>query len=143
MALSLVALFGVSSAPSFSSDGLDVDAPPVWRVVPSPSMSAARRLHYSYDDYLSLLAMSDIKLEYCEGAIYAMAGGTAAHAELAANTITAIKKHLPGCSVFSSDLKVRIEKTDLSTFPDISVISGERRFSPLDANALTNPVILV
>lgn len=106
-------------------------------------MSTARRLHYSYEDYLSLLAMSDIKLEYCEGTIYAMAGGTAAHAELAANTIAAIKRSMPGCSVFSSNLKVRIEKTDLSTFPDVSLICGERVFSRLDPNALTNPVLLV
>lgn len=36
-------------------------------------MSTARRLHYSYEEYLHTLSMSDVKLEYCEGVIYAMA----------------------------------------------------------------------
>ena len=45
------------------------------------------RLHYSYAEYQELLARSDFKLEYCDGVIYAMAGGTIAHAELAAAAI--------------------------------------------------------
>ncbi|MBM4363655.1 MAG: Uma2 family endonuclease, partial [Deltaproteobacteria bacterium] len=47
-------------------------------------MSTARRLHHSYEDYLRALEVSGVKLEYCEGEIYAMAGGTPAHADLAA-----------------------------------------------------------
>lgn len=45
--------------------------------------------------------------------------------------------------VSSSDLEVRIETTDLSTFPDVSVVCGERRFSEIDKNALINPTLLV
>lgn len=47
------------------------------------------------------------------------------------------------CRVSSSDLKVRIEATDLSSFPDVTVVCGERQFSPIDANAVTNPTLLV
>ena len=32
-------------------------------------MSTARRLHYSYEDYLRSLEMSDVKLEFCDGVI--------------------------------------------------------------------------
>lgn len=82
-------------------------------------MTTARRVHHSYADYLSALEMSDVKLEYCDGEIYAMAGGTPAHAELAAAAIGLLLNALRGqCRVFSSDLKVRIEATDLSAFPD-------------------------
>jgi len=45
-------------------------------------MSTAKRLHYSYAEYLSSLEISPLKLEYCDGAIYAIAGGTPAHALL-------------------------------------------------------------
>jgi Uma2 family endonuclease len=106
-------------------------------------MSTARRLHFSYQDYLAALELSDLKLEYCEGVIYAMAGGTPAHAELSLNLGAILKRELARCSVFSSDLKVRIERTDLSAFPDVSVVCGGREFSPVDRNALTNPTILV
>lgn len=47
-------------------------------------MSTANRLHYDYDEYLRSLEMSELKLEYCDGVIYAIAGGTRAHAELSA-----------------------------------------------------------
>lgn len=106
-------------------------------------MSTARRLHFSYQDYLSALEVSELKLEYCEGVIYAMAGGTPTHAELSVNSAAILKRELTKCSVFSSDLKVRIERTDLSAFPDVSVVCGAREHSPIDKNALTNPVILV
>ena len=54
-------------------------------------MSTARRLHFSYQDYLSALEVSEFKLEYCEGVIYAMAGGTLEHIRLASNLNAALK----------------------------------------------------
>ncbi|MBK7534770.1 MAG: Uma2 family endonuclease [Myxococcales bacterium] len=107
-------------------------------------MSTAKRLHYDYADYLRSLELSDLKLEYCDGVIYAMAGGTPAHAQLSAAIIVALHRVLPRtCRVATSDMKVRIEASDLSTFPDASVICGELRVSSLDSNAVTNPTLLV
>lgn len=107
-------------------------------------MSTAKRLHYDYADYLRCLDVSPLKLEYCDGVIYAMAGGTRAHAELSAAVIVALHRVLPkGCRLASSDLKVRIDASDLSTFPDVSVVCGEPRASRIDANAVTNPSLLV
>ena len=45
-------------------------------------MITARRLHHSYQEYLGALEVSGVKLEYCDGEIYASAGGTPAHADL-------------------------------------------------------------
>ncbi len=107
-------------------------------------MSTARRLHHTYADYLRALEVSTIKLEYCEGEIYAMAGGTPAHADLAAAMTRLLGNALLGtCRVSSSDLKVRIEATDLSTFPDVTVVCGERHVAAVDRNAVTNPTLLV
>lgn len=107
-------------------------------------MSTAKRLHYSYDEYLRALEVGQLKLEYCDGVIYAMAGGSPAHAELAASVIGVMRPQLLGrCSVYTSDLKVRVEASDLSTFPDVSVVCGPRQVSAMDANAITNPSILV
>ncbi|MDQ2643158.1 MAG: Uma2 family endonuclease [Myxococcota bacterium] len=107
-------------------------------------MTTARRLHHTYDEYLRALEMSGVKLEFCEGEIYAMAGGTPAHAELAASVTRLLGNALLGrCRVASSDLKVRIEATDLSTFPDVTVICGERQTASVDRNAITNPTVVV
>ena len=107
-------------------------------------MSSARRVHHTYDQYLRALELSELKLEYCEGGIYAMAGGTPLHAALAGDLIRLLGNALLGQSqVFSSDLEVRIEATDLSTFPDVTVVRGETQLAPLDAHAVTNPRLLV
>lgn len=106
-------------------------------------VTSAKRLHYSYAEYQELLARSDFKLEFCDGVIYAMAGGTIAHAELGAAAIELLARLLPDCRVFTSDLKVRIDATDLSTFPDVSLLCGELERSAIDAQALTNPTLLV
>jgi Uma2 family endonuclease len=107
-------------------------------------MSTARRLHHSYEDYLRALEVSGVKLEYCEGEIYAMAGGTLAHADLAASITRLLGNALlDRCRVSSSDLKVRIEATDLTTFPDVTVVCGERELARIDRNAVVNPTLLV
>ena len=108
-------------------------------------MTMARRLRYTYADYLRALESSELKLEFFDGEIYAMAGGTPAHADLAASMIRLLGNAFAGkpCRVSSSDLKVRIEETGLATFPDVSVVCGERLLSKDDKNAVTNPTLLV
>jgi Uma2 family endonuclease len=107
-------------------------------------VTTARRLHHPYEDYLRALELSAVKLEYCDGEIYAMAGGTPAHADLAASITRLLGNALQGsCRVSSSDLKVRVEATDLSTFPDVSAVCGERQLAAMDPNAVINPTLLV
>ena len=119
----------------------DSSPTPLWYTA---LMSTAKRLHYSYAEYVTLLQESNFKLEYCDGVIYAMAGGSIAHAALAASVVRILGQALRGaCTVFTSDLKVRVDASDLSTFPDVSVVCGSPENSPLDANALINPTLLV
>jgi len=107
-------------------------------------VTTARRVHHSYEDYLAALEMSEVKLEFCDGEMYAMAGGTPAHADLAASAIGLLRAALLGrCRVATSDLKLRVEATGLSTFPDVSVVCGERLVASIDRNAITNPTLLV
>ena len=107
-------------------------------------MTTARRVHHSYAEYLNLLEISSVKLEFCDGEIYAMAGGTPAHADLGASMIRLLGNALGAeCRVSSSGLKVRIESTDLTTFPDVTVVCGERETAQIDSNAVINPTLLV
>ncbi len=107
-------------------------------------MTTAKRLHYDYEDYLRLLRTSDVKLEFCDGVIYAMAGGTPAHAFLGGAAIRLLGQALIGrCKVSSSDLRIRVDASDLSTYPDASVICGGVQTSAIDNMAATNPSILV
>jgi len=49
----------------------------------------------------------------------------------------------PGCRTFTSDLRVRVAATGLSTYPDAAVVCGRSLRAPDDPMAVTNPVLLV
>lgn len=104
----------------------------------------SRRVHYTYDEYVALEDTSTVRHEYLDGEIYAMAGGSPDHAALAANVIRALGTQLPaGCRIFTSDLRIRIPQTGLSTYPDVAVVCGATARASDDRLAVTNPVLLV
>jgi len=99
----------------------------------------------SYDAYLALERDTGQRYEWLDGRVYAMAGGSLPHGALSAAMLAELRTLalLRGCVVFSSDTKVRVEATGLSTYPDGSVVCGPAQTSPRDRNAMTNPVVLV
>jgi Uma2 family endonuclease len=100
--------------------------------------------YYSYEEYRVLEKDSDIKHEYVAGEIYAMSGGTPAHARLAARVIALLSPQLrAGCTVYTSDLRVRIIETNLATYPDVSVICGPPQLVAGDQEAVINPIVVV
>jgi Uma2 family endonuclease len=108
----------------------------------SPCMS--RRLHHTYAEYLALEEESSTRHEYLDGEIYALAGGSPDHAALAAAVIGLVAGQLsPACRVFTSDLRIRIQASGLSTYPDVAVVCGRTQRAPDDALAVINPVVLV
>ena len=106
--------------------------------------SPARHLHYTYAEYLALEELSPTRHEYLDGEIYAMAGGTPDHAALAATVIGILRASSPrGCRVFTSDLRVRIAASGLSTYPDVAVVCGPSVRAADDPLAVVNPTLLV
>ena len=106
--------------------------------------SAARHVHHTYAEYLTLEEETSTRHEYLDGEIYAMAGGTPDHAALAATALSILRSSLPrGCRVFTSDLRVRVVHTGLSTYPDGAVIYGTTARADDDPIAVVNPVLLV
>lgn len=99
----------------------------------------------SYADYLAAEASSPVKHEFLRGVVWAMAGGTIEHGRLQAALVAALATALRGkpCVVLTSDVRVRVEATDRTTYPDVTVVCGKREVSPVDPNAVTNPTMLV
>lgn len=104
----------------------------------------ARKL-ISYAEYLAAEQRGEIKHEYLDGAVVAMAGGTIAHGELSGLVFATLFQRLQGrsCRVYNSDVRVHVEATGLTTYPDVTVVCGPRRTAAVDDQALTNPVLLV
>jgi Uma2 family endonuclease len=101
-------------------------------------------MRYTYAEYLGFETSSNVKHEFLDGQIYAMAGGTPEHAALAAAVITLLGPQLRGgeCRPYNSDLRVRTP-TGLTTYPDVTVICGPRTIDALDPLAVTNPALIV
>lgn len=100
---------------------------------------------YTFRDYLDLEAAANVRHEFFNGEIYAMAGGTPEHAALSMAIGAALVAQLRGgpCRVFSSDLRVRVLATGLATYPDVTVVCGELRTDPVSALIAVNPKILI
>ncbi len=80
----------------------------------------------SEQEYLDGELLSEIKHEYIDGHVYAMAGASKNHERIAGNILSELKNHLKQeqstCDVFSSDIKIRIADNNTAYFyPDVMV----------------------
>jgi Uma2 family endonuclease len=85
----------------------------------------ARR--YTVEEWRAILDHSDIKYEYHDGWLVAMAEGTADHSRIAINAIRALEDGLGDgpCRVYNSDLAVRLSPSEYR-FADAVVTRDER-----------------
>lgn len=99
----------------------------------------------SLEEYIAQNEASPVKLEYWAGRVFAMAGGSAAHAQIGFNICGTLFSRLQGkrCRGASSDQKIRIESSDVSLYADAVVVCPPERYSQADPHALLNPSLLV
>lgn len=106
-----------------------------------------RNLRYSIADYLARERNSLEKHEYRDGEVLLMAGGSADHSLVALNVGGELRSILKGqpCLVYDSNLRIRIPRTVLYTYPDATVICGPRAVDPDDSTGetVTNPKLII
>ena len=107
-------------------------------------MPVEKPRRYTLDEYFKIARDSEVKLEYIDGEIVAMAGGTYNHSLIAANFIGALSPRLKGkpCRVLESNLRVGIRRSRY-TYPDIPVVCGSPQFDPRDSETIVNPRVLI
>jgi Uma2 family endonuclease len=98
------------------------------------------RVYWSEEDYLASEQVSDVKREYIEGQVYAMAGAGYNHNCVSANMLGELRNHLKGspCATFMADIKVKLGGDYV--YPDVLVDCGKMRGDDLFAGS---PVIIV
>jgi Uma2 family endonuclease len=87
-------------------------------------MIALKSDHYmSPEEYLEFEHHSDIKHEYIDGEIYAMAGTTKAHNTISLNLAILFREKLrnSNCQTFMADIKVNVSNQKRFFYPDIVV----------------------
>lgn len=106
---------------------------------------SAEKLAMTYAEYLAFEAESETKHEWLRGEVFTMAGGTPEHAALSMSVGGELRSNLRGrpCRVYSADLRVKVQATGLSTYPDVSIVCGKLETAPDDPQAAVNPIVLV
>lgn len=108
-------------------------------------MSLRRALAvFTPEEYLALERQSEIRHEFLDGTVYAMAGESPTHSAICFNLAGALHPQLRGtnCRGFSPNMKVRAGESGLYAYPDLAVACGEAFFHDRHGDVLLNPVVI-
>lgn len=98
---------------------------------------------YTCEEYFALEAQSDVRHEYFDGEIFAIAGGTKSHNLITQNVTLALRAGLrgKGCQVFMEDVRLAVQEALHYTYPDVVVSCdpADRR----DPYFVRQPVLIV
>lgn len=94
------------------------------------------------EQYLDLERASEIRHEFLDGLVYAMAGETPDHSTICfnlASTIGSQIKERP-CRGFSPNMRAGVG--GLLAYPDLMIVCGEPRFHDEQSDVLLNPTVI-
>jgi len=109
-------------------------------------MSAQSTARLTPEQYLELeRAALDVRSEYYNGRMYAMSGGTHPHAIVIANLARRLGNGLEKgpCVVTTSDMRLRVSKTGLYTYPDIIVVCDPPQYGDGRHDTVLNPTLII
>src|SRR5437899_9330295 len=108
-----------------------------------PSFATQHR--YTPEEYLALEQKEDYKSEYANGQVIAMAGASRSHNLIAGNLYREVSQQLRGrpCEAYISDMRVKVSRTGLYTYPNVVVVYGEINFEDVHNDTLLNPTAIV
>lgn len=85
-------------------------------------------------EYLAGEELSDVKHEFLNGVVHAMAGGSTQHAQISGRIFGAFFQRLRGrrCEPFNSDMRLRIQRGDdlRHYYPDVMIVCDPRPTEP-------------
>jgi Uma2 family endonuclease len=108
-------------------------------------MSAETKHRYSLEEYLALERESDERLEYWDGEVFAMSGGTLAHERTIGNTFNLLNRQLADnrCQVLGSGMQIKVPSALPYRYGDGSVVCGEVEVERFNGNdLLLNPILI-
>ncbi|AWM34478.1 Uma2 family endonuclease [Hymenobacter nivis] len=78
---------------------------------------------YTPEEYMALEEKSEVRHEYFDGEIFAMAGASAPHNLIKGNMIAALRPGVRqrGCRVFDENMRLAVQERKYYTYPDIMV----------------------
>jgi Uma2 family endonuclease len=97
------------------------------------------------EEYLSIERKAEFKSEYFNGEMFAMAGASQPHNRIVSNIISALNPQLlqRDCNIYPSDMRVKIEKINKYTYPDVVVTCGKEILEDDQIDTLLNPILII
>jgi Uma2 family endonuclease len=108
-------------------------------------MASQPKTRYTPEEYLVIERGSDAKHEYHNGETFAMSGASKWHVSIVTNLVVELGSQLKAgpCTVYSTDLRVRVAPEGLYTYPDVIVLCDEPRFIDEQQDTLLNPAMII
>ena len=108
-------------------------------------MAALSVTRYTPEEYLALERAAEFRSEYYIGEIFAMAGGSRAHARITMNLSIGIGSQLRGrpCEAHAHLIRVEIDHGRAYVYPDLVAVCGEAIFKDAAFDTLTNPSLVI
>jgi Uma2 family endonuclease len=108
---------------------------------------AERRHVFSFEEYAAIADKSSVRVEFWDGVILDMSGGSPRHSAICSNIVRILGGQLRGapCRIFDANLRVRSVAARRSTYADATVVCGPLQLDPSDVSRQTvlNPTLLV
>ena len=97
------------------------------------------------DEYRALSETAEERLEYRNGEIFTMSGGSFAHNLIATNIVGLLIFTLRDTDfqVCSGDMRIWIPEFNCGTYADVLVINGEPEFNATRTDEILNPLLIV
>ncbi len=110
-------------------------------------MTAQRQHHtlFTEKEYWDYEEAFSAKHEYFRGEVFAMAGASPRHNDVAGNIYASLLSQLRGkpCRARISDQRIKVEATTLQTYPDVVVVCPPFRFTPDNKITLLDATVIV
>lgn len=86
------------------------------------------RLLMTYEEYIAWESTQEMRHEFCDGEVIAMAGGTRDHNRVSVNFLKILDNALTDrlCEVYIADVKVQVRPKRKYFYPDVVVTCDER-----------------
>jgi Uma2 family endonuclease len=100
---------------------------------------------FTPEEYLALERPSEIRHEYLDGLVYAMAGETPEHSIICFNLAGTIGQKIDRqkCQGYSPNMKLRTSPSGLFAYPDLMIACGEPIYHDDRRDVVVNPTIIV
>ncbi len=108
-------------------------------------MENLARKFLTEEEYLEYERKAETKSEYYRGKLFAMAGARASHNIILSNLVRELGNLLrkTPCTLFLSDMRVRLNTSGLYTYPDLSIVYEKPIYLDSKRDTLLNPSLIL